>query len=374
MSCERFANSLDLDAAGELDAATAAALERHAAGCGACQARIAEARERLAELEACLARCRVGDDFVARTMAQVRLEPPRAEEPLVPRVTHPVLRYLTMAAAAALFILAGYGFLRGTPSARFVGGPMARIGREAASLVPGAALSSGDIVATPRAAKEVALVDLARGRMRAAVKPASVLRIADPRCGTVAHLSRGGVIMGVREQGGCSAVSTPLARVTALGGAVSVHVVPQAGASGEGGFSGLVTLKAHDGWARVQIASYRGGAVMLRPGQALILRSGRRVRAGAQPLAYDEIRRRLERQREGIGQRLEHFRRQWEDVSRMVRFATPEEMPRLFIHGVRFQAEINKSAALQREIDRRLDLLHRIEQDPEILPVLRRER
>ena len=375
MSCERFDDRIDLHAAGELDAETASALGRHAAECPACAARIEAARRRIATLETTLARFRAADDLVARTMARVRAEPARPEKPLIPRISHPVLRYAAMAAAAALFVMAGYGFLRGKPAARLVGGRMARVGARTASLAPGAALVKGDVVATPRGGRAVAVVDLAGGRMRAAMRPASVMRIADPRYGTVAHLARGGLVIGVRGRRGAAAVSTPLARVTALGGTVSVHVVPQPGPAGPAGrFRGLVTLRAHDGWARVQLASRRGETVALRPGQALILRSGPSRSPAMQPLPRDEVHQRLVRQREDTERRIAHFRRQWEDVSRMVRDAPREELPRLFVEGVRFQAEIIKAAAVQRDLCRRLDLLQRIDEDPQILRVVHPER
>ncbi len=386
MNCERSQDQFELFAAGELPAETAAELEGHAAECPACAARIEAARRRLAALDEALASVRAADGFVERTMARVRREPERPDQPLIPQITHPVLRYAAMAAAAALFVLAGYGFLRRAPLARFEG--YAPIGR-AASLVPGrlervgakpatqgSALSYGDVVATPRdTGNKLAVMRLAGGRLVAAMKPASVVRIADPRSGTVAHLARGGLVMRALGKHAGPAVTTPLARVAAVGGAVSVQVLPKP-ATGEpsGSFRGLVTLRAHDGWARVQLASRRGETVTLRPGQTLILRSEGRPPTGAEPLPHDEIRRRLTAQREAVAQRLAHFRRQWEDVSGMVRYAPPEELPRLFVDGVRFQQQINRHEVVAREIDRRLELLSRIEEDPQILQALHRER
>ncbi|MFW6161716.1 MAG: anti-sigma factor family protein [Planctomycetota bacterium] len=377
MNCEAFENQIDLFAAGEVDAVTAAALERHAAQCSACADRVQAARRRQTALERALEPFRAAEDFTARTMARVRREPERPAKPLIPTIQHPALRLAALAASIALFALAGYGWLRGSPSARVVRGPIARVSRTTASLAPRAALSDGDVVATPRSAKSPALVDLAGGRLRVAVKPASVVRITDPRCGTVAHLARGGLVIGARRAGGCTAVTTPLARVTALGGAVSVQVVPaseeseESEKSGEGGFRGLVTMRVHKGQARVQLASRRGHTAVLRSGQTLVLRSGQRRRAQVQPLPHDEIRRRLAEQRDQVEQRLAHLRRQWEDVSRMVRFAPPEEQAQLFVEGVRFQAQMQQALAIRRAIDRRLGLLDRIEQDPEILAALR---
>ena len=388
MNCERFQDQFELFAAGELPAEAAAELERHAAECAACAARIATARRRLAALDEALSSVRAAEGFVERTLARVRREPERPDQPLIPQITHPVLRYAAMAAAAALFVLAGYGFLRRAPLARFEGyapmgqaaslvpGRLARVGAKPASLAQGSALSHGDVVATPRDTEnKVAVMRLAGGRLVVAMKPASVVRIADPRCGTVAHLARGGLVMRARGKHAGPAVTTPLARVAAVGGAVSVQVLPKP-ATGEPSpsFRGLVTLRAHDGWARVQLASRRGETVTLRPGQTLILRSEGRPPTGAEPLPHDEIRRRLTAQREAVAQRLAHFRRQWEDVSGMVRYAPPEELPRLFVDGVRFQQQINRHEVVAREIDRRLELLRRIEEDPQILQALHRER
>ena len=121
MKCDQLHQHVDLYAAAELEAGLAVELEAHAAECAECAAQVAAARGRIAALEASLDRFRADDGFVARTMARVRAQGERPEmAPLVPQITHPVLRYVAMAAAAVLFALAGYGFLQRDPAARVV--------------------------------------------------------------------------------------------------------------------------------------------------------------------------------------------------------------------------------------------------------------
>jgi hypothetical protein len=281
-----------------------------------------------------------------------------------------------MAAAAVLFVMAGYGFLRPAPPARMVRGSMARMGgAQEASLAPGAALARGDVVATPANARGVALVDLAGGT-RAAVKPASVVRIVDPRRGMVAHLARGGVILRGPTKPGSPAVSTPLASVAAVGGVVSVHVVPQPGPAGPGDrFRGTVILKAHKGWARVQLTARQGRTIALRPGQTLILRSDRPQPPRAmQPLDIDELRRLFRRQLDDAQRGRDHFQRQWDQLAQLVRDAPPDELPQIFLRGLQFRSEIQKMDARRRGVQRRLDLLEQIEQDPRIIRALYRDR
>ena len=221
-------------------------------------------------------------------------------------------------------------------------------------------------------------MELAGGRLRVAVQPSSVVRITDARCGTIAHLARGGLLLGSNGQPGCPAVSTPLARIAPLSGTVSVQVVPQPGpADPTGDFHGLVTLRAHKGWARIQLAtSQRGGVVTLRPGQTLILRSDLpQAAAAAQPLDYDELREGFRRKIGDVAQQIDHFQREWDQVSQLVRHAPPEDHPSLFLKGVQYQVEIRRAAAVRAELQRRLDLLQRLgDEDPRILPVLHQGR
>jgi len=373
MDCKRLDEQIDLYVAGELDGESAAELERHAEACADCRARLEAARRRLEVLDNELGRYRADEGFVARAMARVRAEAERPPEPLPPEsLTTRLSRYAAMAAAAGLFLLAGYGLLRQGPSARFLRGPMARVGPQAAQLVPGAVLATNDVVATPAGAKEPALVDLGEGRLRVAVKPASVLRIADRRAGPIAHLYRGGLVCRARR-GESPAIATPLACVAAGQGAVGVHVVPQGSQGGKPSqFRGTVALVAYDGWARVQVAGPRRAVVTLRPGQTLVLRSGRQPMAP--PLPAAAIRKRYASQLGEVDRRLAHFKRQWDHVSSRVRMVPPEDHPRLFIDGVRLQAEIHKMMKSRGELRRRIELLEHFQDDPQALRCLATDR
>jgi len=365
MSCGRFHHLFDLYAAGELDPATAADLESHAADCAACRELLDGARRRIHTLEVTLGSFRASSDLVERTMARVLAEvertapPPPAPETLVRRIG----RYAALAAAAALFVFAGYGFLFSQPTARYVAGPASRVGAKAASLAPGAALNRGEVVATPPSASESARFRLGGGRVDAWMRPGSIVRIADPRLGTVAHVARGGMLVRrVGDQGAAAAVSTPLGRVAALDGAVSVHVAPLPSTGSEPqAFRGYVTLAAHNGWAQVQVVGREHKVVTLRPGQGLVLRSGRGQ--VAQPQAAGAIRQRLAGQIRGIKEQMQNLNRQWEHVSAMVREAPREEHPKLFIDGVRLQGMMRKAAIAHGEAARRLKLLECCQDD-----------
>jgi len=359
MTCQQLDDILDVYAAGELDREPAADAERHAAECSECAGRLEAARRRLQALDGVLAGLRKGDDFAERVMARIRAEaPPAAEpdaEPAPDRLRTRLLRYAAYAAAACLFILAGYGFLRRPALAHLRQGPMVRVGSNAGLLSPGAAIGHNEVVATPADAKGLACLDLAAGRMRAVLSPGSELRLTDPRSGVVASLERGDLFWRVLSKDASPVIASPLARVQGGRGDFSLHVAPRPDEE-RGRFSGQVTVVAHTGDARVHLAGQGGGVLELHPGQILALRSDPR-RIVAQPVAFDLVQKQLQGQLRELQQRRAGFERQWLTISQAVRQAPTGQHPDLFRRGVVCQETLRQTDAACAELSRRLELL-----------------
>jgi len=361
MNCHRFDDILELYAAGEADAEAGAALERHASECPECRAGIEAARSRLRALEAGLGRFRAAEGFVERAMARVRAEAAREAEPgpAPEPLTSRFLRYAGYAAAAALFVLAGYSLLQRTPRARLVSGPVACAGPNARALDPGSALTVNDVLATAADPEAKACVELASGRMRAVLAPQTVVRITDPRGGAVAYVARGGLFWRVKSERGAPVVASPLLKVAASRGAMSLHVTPKPGYGRERrGFRGIVTLVAHEGEARALVPGGRAGVLSLRPGQVLTLRSDRRA-VLVRPRPFEDVRRRLLSRLSQVQSRLAELQRLSEQVSFQFRSAPAERQPVLLQRVVEYQKAMQRIHTDHLELGQRLDLLKR---------------
>ncbi len=268
MDCREFDEIVELYVVGELDPMSAADAEAHLGECSDCRERLAAARRRLATLDAALATHRASDRFVGQTMARVHLlarDQAEGPEPLSSRL----LRYAMIAAAAMFFVLAGYGFLRGRPLAVVERGSAALVGAESRPIGASSRLSPGDIVATP--ANSTATLNLAGGKLKAALGPGTIVRVTDPRTGAALQVLRGEVYFRATASRGVPLVATPLGRVAPGSGLVSVHVQPQP-LRRSPGFHGTVTLVAHDGRAAVTIGRTRR-LVPVRRGQVVALRT-----------------------------------------------------------------------------------------------------
>jgi hypothetical protein len=387
MNCQHFDDIVDLHAAGEADPATAAAAESHASDCPACRERLQAARRRLAALEAALGRHRASPGFVERAMARVGAEAQAdaAGEEQREGTWGRVARYVAMAAAAALFVLAGRGFLRRQGPARLEQGVVAVAGPNARPLKASSPLAVGDVLATPTD-RRASLV-LAGGRLRVVLEPATVVRITDPPRGTAHEVLRGGAWCRASSARGAPAIASPLARVAASQGVVSVHVNPHraAGASPTGRFQGEVTLVAHEGGARVLAGRQRGrkGALALKSGQVLTLRSpGRaealRARPGAKqgrafvvlrrpdaelpagPVSVARLREAVERSLREVMTRHGELERARETVAARMRLgARPGEQLQLFRHAAELHEAMRQTEAIHAELGRRLAILRR---------------
>jgi len=358
MNCERFDDIAELLVAGELAEAESAEAEAHAVECAACRGRLASARAQLRALEAALAPYRAAEGFVERTMARVRAEagPPEEEQPETPR--HRFFRYAAMAAAAALLVMAGYGFLHRGPAAWVESGVAAVVGPTARQLAPASQLKAGDLVATPLEAG--ATLALAGGRLRVALAPGSLVRVMDPRSGTALQLLRGEAYC--RGSGGESTPMVacqgpPLANVAAGPGVVSLHVTPEPAAPGAAPGT-MVTLAAHDGAARVVVPGQGTGAMPLRSGQVLTLSSDR-GRSLSQPIPIERLRAALEAERRAVVTRHGDLELRWEALLAGMPEGLPGGRAQLARRAAELQEALGQTRALHARLEHNLRLLDR---------------
>jgi len=358
MTCEQFDDIVELYAGGELDREAEAAAETHLAACPACREALAAARGRLAALDAALAPCRASDDFVARTMARIPASvAPTAAAPGPERLRGRLLRYAALAAAGLLFALAGYGFLQRPPVARLNDGQVACAGPNARPLKPGTPLAIGDVLAT--STESNASLELGGGQVRAVMAPATVVRITDPRSGTVVQVLRGEIYCRVASRRGSPVIASPLAKVAATRGALSLHVTPRPDAgSRQLPFEGTVTLVAHEGDARVLVPGHRLGAVALRDGQMLTLSAGRR-RTVEQPFSLPDARRALLARLQEVQDRHVALEREWQLVSASALQVAAPQQPELVRRAFDIQRAMRQAEATQAEFGQRLQLLQR---------------
>jgi len=367
MTCQHFDEFADLYAAGELDPASAAEAQTHLAQCQACRERVAAGRARLGALEAALAAYRLPGSFVDRTMARILAEmAPAARREGPEPFRSRLLRYAAMAAAAVLFVLAGYGFLHKPPVARFESGMAAVAGPNARPLVPGTPLAVGDVLVTQPGRQ--AYVVLGGGRLRMWLAPQTVVRIADPRSGTMAQLVRGDALCRASTATGSSVVALPLAKVTPSDGVVGLHVTPQP-ASGSAGFRGLVTLVAHDGGAQVLVPGQQTGPVRLQRGQVLTLGTERR-RAPANPISLDQLREAVNNELRSVHMRYGELELMWQGVTEGMQRGLPGDRGQLLRHAVEIQDAMRQAQAMYSELDRRLRLLDGYQKQGQQLPRL----
>ena len=358
MTCQQLDDILELYAVGELSPESAMEAERHLAECAACRGQVEAARARLAALEGALAGCRVSEGFVARTMARVRAmaaparEPREAPETLRSRLG----RYAALAAAAVLFVLAGYGFLQRPPVAQLERGAVAVAGPNARAVSVGNRLGVGDLVAAPSSGTPC--LALAGGRLRVALGPKAVVRITDPRSGAVAQLERGDLYCYASGDEGAPAIGLPLGRVTTSRGLVSMHVVPQSPASGgQSRFQGVVTIVAHDGGARVLVPG-RPSGLALQSNQVLTLSSDPRV-ALAAPVSFDALRRFVEGEIHKAKARHGELDLQWQSIASGFPQGAFGPGGGLFPRAVEVQDALQRTQAIHAELGRRLELLDR---------------
>ncbi|HPD13818.1 MAG TPA: hypothetical protein PLE19_02660 [Planctomycetota bacterium] len=361
MDCTQFDDLAELLAAGELDAAATAEANAHAAACPTCRARAAAARAGIAALEAALAPHRAAESFTARAMSRVRAAAPReaaetGPEPLRSRL----FRYAALAAAAALFVAAGYGFIQRSRTAWVEGGTVAVLGPDARTLRPNSSLAVGDLLATP--ANSAATLALAGGRLRVALAPGSVARVTDPRTGTALQLLRGEMSCRGSDGENTPMVASPLANVAAGPGLISLAVTPQAtaksAAPGAAPFEGVVTLAAHDGAARVVVPGRTAGPVPLDRGQVLTLSSDPR-RSFSVPVPIERVRQSLESERRGLMARHADLQLHWQAIAAGLRGGTMAEPGQLVRYAGDVQDALGQTGAMHAELERRMQLLDR---------------
>ncbi|HUT35986.1 MAG TPA: hypothetical protein VNE39_21035 [Planctomycetota bacterium] len=360
MNCERFDDIAELLVAGELAEAELAEADAHAAECAACRERVQMARAQLRALEAALAPHRAAEGFVERTMARVRAQvaPPEEERPETLRGR--LLRYAAMAAAAALLVMAGYGFLHRGSTAWVENGAAAVVGPTARRLGPASRLAAGDLVATP--ADSGATLALAGGRLRVALAPLTLVRIMDPRSGTALQLVRGEVYCRGSGSEATPMVASPLANVAAGPGVVSLHVTPEPGAkqspTGAEPFRGMVTLAAHDGAARVLVPGRQVAGVPLQRGQVLMLSTDRR-RGYVAPVPIERLREVLEAEHRAVRTRHADLELRWEALLGGRLDALRGERAQLPRRAGELQEALSQTRSLHAELERRLKLLDR---------------
>ena len=252
MNCSQFQDIAELLVLGELDAAETEAAERHLAACAPCRTHGAAVKGQLRALEAALASHKARPDFVERTMARVRAQvaPPKIADDRPESLRSRLFRYAALAAAAALFVMAGYGFLFRARSAWVESGSVTVLGPTARNAKAGKVLSPGDVVATSDQGE--ATLALAGGRLRVALRPKTIARITDPRSGTALQVLRGEAYCRGSAGENAPLVASPLANVAAGPGAFSLNVTPEPTLTSVSAgtiqpFKGVVTLAAHDG-------------------------------------------------------------------------------------------------------------------------------
>lgn len=371
MDCERFDQLVDLHLTNELETAQDAALREHAEQCGLCRRRLLAAQSSVDRLSPALEAVRLPDDFTLRTLARVLKEAqarPEPEEALPPEsLPRRILRHSAMAAAAVLFLLAGYGFLHRPSIARVRKGQVGLASLDGAaaarSLGPGSPLSTGDVLRTAEGAN--AVVDLASGRMRAVLGPNTRIRIGDPRRGIIAYVDRGDLYWRVHSSVGAPVVGSPLAHVAAADGTVSLHVspVPRPGRPSPT-FRGVVTLTSHEGVTRVLLPGRDARVMTLRPGQVVTLCSDT---GPGVPCTFDDVRRRLQERLQELERNRAQLEGQWQAISQQVRSAPAEALPRLFHDGERTRNALARAGAIHAEILRRIGLLDRYSRQSRVI-------
>jgi len=361
MNCQRFDEMVDLLAAGELEPGASAEAESHAGQCPECALRLEAARERLRTLEAGLGALSVSDGFVERVMAGVRAEARRAEKPAEQtpreRLRGRLLRYAAYAAAASLFLMAGYGFLQRPSAARFLSGKAT--GEDAKDIPAGARIPAGGRIVTPVSSNQLSRLDLEEGRLQAVLAQGSVLRLADPRSGVLATLDRGDLFWRAVGARASAAFATPLGRVQAGTGDFSIHVAPTQG-EGEGGhFTGQVTIVTRNGSASVQVLGQDQGPLTLGPGQVLTLRSDPH-RLVTPPLPFDAVEKSLQGQIRELQANRGNLERLYQEVSNAVRTASVQQQGELFRKAVGYQEAIRQADQGANERARLLEVLRRV--------------
>lgn len=373
MNCQRFDEIVDLLAARELEPSAAAEAEAHAGQCPECAGRLDAAWARLRTLEASLGTLSLSDGFIERVMAGVRAEAARAQKPAEApsqeRWRTRVLRYAAYAAAASLFIMAGYGFLHRPDAARFRSGNASLVGVNSAQLAPDTRLAAGQVVATPANATGMGRLDMAEGRLQAVLAPGSLLRLADPRSGVFATLDRGDLFWRAAGQH-AAAFATPLARVRTGPGDFSIHVAPTQGEGEPGRFTGRVTIVTRNGSASVQVVGQEQGPLTLSPGHVLTLRSDPH-RLVAQPLPFEAVEQSLLSQIQEFQANRGNFQRLWQEISDAVTTAPTQQRSDLFRRAVGYQEAIRQADQAAAERARLLEALrHAHEQGNHIFRVV----
>jgi len=353
MNCQEFDDIVELYLVGELDPETSALAEAHVGGCPACSERLAAARRRLAALDSALGASRASEDFVERTMLRVRFlssEVREGPEPLRSRL----LRYAMLAAAAMFFVLAGYGFLHRRPLAVVERGSVAMVGPRAKALSARSRLAPGDVVVTPP--NSTAILSLVGGKLKAALGPGTVVRVADPRSGAALHVLRGEVYCRATSSRGVPLVAAPLARVAPGPGLVSLHVQPQP-VRGAAGFHGTVTLVAHDGRAAVVMGRGRR-VVRVRSGQVVTVRAdGGQGLIGPAPL--EQLRREVERRLAAAAARRNELEASRRRLAEALRRAPIEAQGELFRRAAEFEEAIREFEALSAQLLHQRAILER---------------
>jgi len=361
MNCQKLDDILELYLIGELAPDEAAAATEHLAACAHCQASLAAARARLATLEAALATHRASPGFTDHTMARVvaQVRPQAVAEPAPDSWRTRLFRYAALAAAAALFVVAGYGFLRRQPTARLEDGVVAVAGPNARSVRADTPLSAGDVLATP--ADRRASLALAGGRLRVRLEPRTVIRIPDPNSGTAVHLMRGEMYCRASGDGQSPVVAAPLARVAPENGIVSVHVTPHAKRSAAAGqFQGTVTLVAHDGGARVLLSGRRPRQLQLARGQVLTLRTDGSPTL-ARPVSLDQVRGLVERNLREVMTRHGELELRRDLIAARRHHGSPVEQLQLLRAEGELEEVMRRTRAAHTALNHRLELLDRCE-------------
>ncbi len=356
MNCQEFDDIVELYLVGELDPETSALAEAHVGGCRACSERLAAARERLAVLDSALGAHKASENFVERTMLRVRFlasEADEGPEPLRSRL----LRYAMLAAAAMFFVLAGYGFLRGRPLAVVERGSVAVVGPEPRAVGARSRLTPGDVVMTPPGS--TAMLSLVGGKLKAALGPGTVVRVADPRSGAALHVLRGEVYCRATSPRGVPVVAAPLARVAPGPGLVSLHVQPQP-VRGASGFHGTVTLVAHDG--RAAVIMKRGRRVLrVRSGQVVTVRSdGGWGLLGPTPL--ERLRQEVERRLAATAARCNELEVSRQRLAEALRQAPVEAQGELFRRVAEVEETLRRFEALSAQLLHQRAVLERCRQ------------
>ncbi|NQT86213.1 hypothetical protein HQ560_05570 [bacterium] len=360
MSDEKFDDLIDLYAAGELDAAARTSVETYIEEHPDRVAELNAARERQSALEARLASHRVSDGFVERTMVAIQAAAP-ATAPVVDappeRLVTRIFRFAAMAAAASLLLAGSYGMMSPGPAGRIAAGSATRVSaNRTVNAAAGATLACGDVVKTTGTPGDFTRISLAQGRLRGALAPGSRLQVCDERKGSIALLHQGDLFWRASSSRAAPVVDTPLIRVAAMDGDMSLHVKPSPQATGNR-FRGTVVLAAHRGAAQVFIPGRRRGPITIRGGQMLTLHTG--VRRIAQPQNPDIVCQKL---RESAAQKTQAFdalKERWEAISEAVRGAPKDAQWKLFEQAAQAQAQMRQTRSDLAKIHQAIQRLER---------------